>query len=174
MSTEKNHILWKKNKPKEYEELTEWEFFEKIKQEIAPLQESLSKKSITVDEAKSELKKINEWIKWTNLKKEKQQELWSAFDKLTKNLEKNINQNNLQTEFNEIVTLLENLTQWDLATLHWDIQKKQWWNSERPDEVQKGIDMASNNLNQTIDDALHDGSRFVRRVIGPWLKGASS
>jgi hypothetical protein len=155
MSTEKNHILWKKNKPKEYEELTEWEFFEKIKQEIAPLQESLSKKSITVNEAKGELKKINEWIKWTNLKKEKQQELWSAFDKLTKNLEKNINQNNLQTEFNEIVTLLENLTQGDLATLNWDIQKKRW-NSERPDEVQKWIDIASNNLDKTINNAAEE------------------
>jgi hypothetical protein len=44
-------------------ELAENQIFEKIKEDLNPIQENLSEKKITVDEAKSELKKINEWIK---------------------------------------------------------------------------------------------------------------
>jgi len=165
MSVYKSYILWKENKPNKHEELTEWEIFEKIKQEIAPLQESLSTKSITVHEAKSELKRINEWIKWTNLQKEKQQKLWNAFDKLTKNLEKNIDKNNLQTELNEIVTLLENLTQKDLASLKQGIQQsKRQRNSERPDDIQQWIDESSKEFLATIHDASQDQNPVAKKV----------
>ncbi len=44
-------------------ELAENQIFEKIKEDLNPIQENLSEKKITVDEAKSELKRINEWIK---------------------------------------------------------------------------------------------------------------
>ncbi|MBQ2599917.1 hypothetical protein II582_00640 [bacterium] len=44
------------------ENLSEKEIFEKIKEDLSPIQENLSEKKITVDEAKSELKKINEWL----------------------------------------------------------------------------------------------------------------
>jgi hypothetical protein len=44
-------------------ELAENQIFEKIKEDLNPIQENLSEKKITVDEAKNELKKINEWIK---------------------------------------------------------------------------------------------------------------
>jgi hypothetical protein len=53
----------KKNIDKNRKELSESEIFEKIKEEIAPLKKNLSEKSLTVNEAKSELKRINEWIK---------------------------------------------------------------------------------------------------------------
>jgi hypothetical protein len=46
-----------------YVELTENEIFEKIKEDLNPIQENLAEKKITVDEAKSELIKINERIK---------------------------------------------------------------------------------------------------------------
>ena len=82
-----------KNVDNNHEELSQSEIFEKIKQEIAPLQESLSKKSITVQEVKKQLERINEWIKWTNLEKEKQQKLWSVFNKLNQELQETTNEN---------------------------------------------------------------------------------
>ena len=47
-------------------ESSEKQIFEKIKEDLSPIQENLSEKKITVDEARSELKKINEWLQWTN------------------------------------------------------------------------------------------------------------
>jgi hypothetical protein len=45
-----------------YVELTESQIFDKIKKDLNPIQENLAAKKITVDDAKSELKKINEWL----------------------------------------------------------------------------------------------------------------
>jgi hypothetical protein len=47
---------------KNYEELSESQIFEKAKKELTPIQENLIEKKITIDEAKTELKKINEWL----------------------------------------------------------------------------------------------------------------
>jgi hypothetical protein len=45
-----------------YVELTESQIFEKIKEDLNPIQKNLAEKKITINEAKSELKKINEWL----------------------------------------------------------------------------------------------------------------
>ena len=178
MSVEEKHISREENNPQDYEELAEWEILEKIKEGLKSIKNKLlktsetSEKEVAIDEAKNELNKINEWIKWTNLKETKKEELWSAFDKLAQNLEQNINQNNLQTEFNEIMSLLEGLTQRDLASLEWDIlewdiKKKQRRNPERPTDVQKWIDESSDNLRklseQEDDDIVAD---WARRKVG--------
>jgi hypothetical protein len=44
------------------EGLVESQIFKKIKEELTPIQENLAEKKITIDDAKTELKKINEWI----------------------------------------------------------------------------------------------------------------
>jgi hypothetical protein len=49
-------------KSQNYVELTESQIFEKIKNDLNPIQENLAEKKITINEAKSELKKINEWL----------------------------------------------------------------------------------------------------------------
>jgi hypothetical protein len=49
-------------KSQNYMELTENQIFEKIKKDLNPIQENLAEKKITINEAKSELKKINEWL----------------------------------------------------------------------------------------------------------------
>jgi hypothetical protein len=49
-------------KSQNYVELTEGQIFEKIKEELNPIQENLAEKKITINDAKSELKKINEWL----------------------------------------------------------------------------------------------------------------
>jgi len=160
-------------KSQNYVELTESQIFEKIKEDLNPIQEDLAEKKITVEKAKSELKKINEWLQWTKLEQKDKKEIWKAFEKLIK-LEKNIDENTLKDEVDEIINLLEQLTKKDLANLkRWIQQNKQRWNPERPTEVQEWIDIASNNLNQTIDDALHDKNRFVRNIIGPLLEKAN-
>ena len=132
-------------KHQNYIELTESQIFEKIKEDLNPIQENLAEKKITINEAKSELKKINEWLQWTKLEDEDKKEIWTAFEKLI-NLEKNIDENTLKNEVDKIINLVEALTKKDLANLKRWIQHKQRWNPERPPEVQEWIDIASNNL----------------------------
>ena len=152
-----------------YVELTESQIFEKIKEDLNPIQENLAEKKITVDEAKSELKKINEWLQWTKLEQKDKKEIWKAFEKLIK-LEKNIDENTLKDEVEEIVKLVENLTKKDLANLKQGIQQnKQWRSPERPAEVQKWIDIASTDLDSTINDATNDKNPIARK-IGEWMQ----
>lgn len=148
-----------------YVELTEGQIFEKIKEDLNPIQENLSEKKITVDEAKSELKKINEWLQWTKLENKDKKEIWKAFEKLMK-LEKNIDENTLKNEVDEISNLLETLTKKDLANLkQWIKQNKQMRNlQERPREVQKWIKESSNNLASTIDGASQDSNPIARKM----------
>ena len=61
----------KNTETQNYEELSESQIFEKAKEELSPIQENLIEKKITIDEAKTELKKINEWIQWTKLEKKR-------------------------------------------------------------------------------------------------------
>ena len=151
-------------KSQNYVELTESQILEKIKKDLNPIQENLAEQKITVNEAKSELKKINEWLQWTKLENKDKKEIWKAFEKLIK-LEKNIDENTLKNEVDEIIKLVEKLTKKDLANLkRWIQQNKQRRNPERPDEVQEWIDKSSNNLASTINDASKDNNRIARKM----------
>lgn len=156
------------------ENLSEKEIFEKIKEDLSPIQENLSEKKITVDEAKSELKKINEWLQWSKLETKDKKEIWKAFEKLI-NLEKNIDENTLKNEVNEIVQLLETLTKRDLANLkHSVIRSKKFKEIQnRPLEVQEWIQKSSESLVATIDDASND-SNIIARTIGKRMKNLIS
>lgn len=133
-------------KSQNYVELTESQILKKIKEDLNPIQEDLAEKKITVEKAKSELKKINEWLQWTKLEQKDKKEIWKAFEKLIK-LEKNIDENSLKNEVDEIVKLVEQLTQKDLANLkRWIQQNKQRWNPERLPEVQEWINESSDNF----------------------------
>ena len=150
--------------PKNYVELTESQIFEKIKEDLNPIQENLTEKRITVKEAKSELKKINEWIQWTNLETKDKKEIWKALEKLIK-LEKDIDENSLKDEVREIINLVETLTKKDLANLkQWIKQNRLWRNPERPAEVQEWIKESSSNLDQTINDATEDKNPIARKI----------
>lgn len=152
------------NNPQNYVELNEGQIFEKIKKDLNPIQENLTEKKITVDEAKAELTKINERIQWTQLETKNKKEIWKAFEKIM-NLEKNIDENTLKNELKEIVNLLETLTQKDLANLILDInQNKRQRKTERPAEVQQWIEESSNNLASTIHDASHDKNPIARKI----------
>ena len=149
-------------KSQNYIELQERQIFEKIREDLNPIQENLSEKKITVNEAKSELKKINEWLQWTKLENKDKKEIWKAFEKLIK-LEKDIDENTLKNEVDEIVKLVEKLTKKDLANLkRWIQQNKQRRNPERPAEVQEWIDEASDNLDLTIEEAIDDKNIIAR------------
>ena len=156
---------------KKHEELSENQIFEKIKKDLSPIQENLSEKKITVDEAKGELKKINEWLQWTNLEQKNKKEIWKAFEKLIK-LEQNIDENTLKNEVNEIINLLKVLTKSDLAHLQNSIIKN---NSieNRPPEVQEWIKQSSDNLDLTINDAEQDSNPIAKR-IGKAMKWLNS
>ena len=156
------------------ENLSEKEIFEKIKEDLSPIQENLSEKKITVDEAKSELKKINEWLQWSKLETKDKKEIWKAFEKLI-NLEKNIDENTLKNEVNEIVQLLETLTKRDLAKLKHSVIGSKNFNEiqNRPLEVQEWIQKSSESLVATIDDASND-SNIIARTIGKRMKNLIS
>ena len=152
------------NNSQNYIELPESQIFEKIKEDLNPIQENLAEKKITVEKAKYELKKINEWLQWTKLEKKDKKEIWKAFEKLIK-LEKNIDENTLKDEVDEIINLLEQLTKKDLANLkRWIQQNKQRRNPERTTEVQKWIDESANNLASTIYDASQDKNPIARKI----------
>ena len=163
--------LENKKNSQNYIKLTENQIFEKIKKDLSPIQENLSEKKITVDGAKRELKKINEWLQWTNLEQKKKKEVLRAFEKLIK-LEKNIDENSLKNEVNEIINLLEVLTKRDLAHLQNNIIKH---NSieNRPPKVQEWIKQSSNNLDLTINDAEQD-SNPIANWIGKAIKWLNS
>ena len=155
-----------------YVELTENQIFEKIKKDLNPIQENLAEKKITVNEAKSELKKINERIQWTKLEKKDKKEIWNAFDKLI-NLEKNIDESSLKNEVNEIINLLETLTKKDLANLEKNIKQKhttrqseQRYENEtqyltKADEWRKE---SSNNLEKTVHEAAQDQNPWAKKI----------
>ena len=148
-----------------YDKLTENQIFEKIKEDLTPIQESLSEKKITVDEAKNELQKINERLQWSNLEKKDKKEIWKAFEKLI-NLEKNIDETALKDEVNEIINLLETLTKKDLANLKHDVVKYKnlTWIENRPEDVQDWIVKSSSDLNQTINNAAEDKNPVARKI----------
>ena len=146
------------------EGLVESQIFKKIKEELTPIQENLAEKKITIDDAKTELKKINEWIQWTKLEQKDKREIWKVFEKLAK-LEQNVDENALKDEVDEVIKLLENLTRKDLASLKQTIQQTNFqWNFERPIAVQQWIDMASNNLETTIHEASQDRNLIARKI----------
>ena len=146
------------------EGLVESQIFKKIKEELTPIQENLAEKKITIDDAKTELKKINEWIQWTKLEQKDKREIWKVFEKLAK-LEQNVDENALKDEVDEVIKLLENLTRKDLASLKQTIQQTNFqWNFERPVAVQQWIDIASNNLETTIHEASQDRNLIARKI----------
>lgn len=145
-----------------YEELSESQIFEKAKEELNPIQENLIEKKITIDEAKSELKKINEWIQWTKLERKDKKEIWKAFEKLMK-LEKNIDEITLKNEVDEIINLLSIVTKRDLASLKNNIKSNKSLESRSP-EVQDWIEKSSANLDLTIHDATKDKNPIARKI----------
>lgn len=170
---EKN-IPEKWNNNKNYIELTEDQILKRIKEDLTPIQENLSEKKITINEAKSELIKINERLQSTKLEKNDKKEIWKAFDKLIK-LEKNIDENTLKNEVFEIINLLETLTKRDLANLkHSVIKSKNFkWIENRPSNVQQWIKQSSDNLDLTIDEASKD-SNIIANWAGKAMKWLNS
>lgn len=145
-----------------YEGLSESQIFEKAKEELNPIQENLIEKKITIDEAKSELKKINEWIQWTKLERKDKKEIWKAFEKLMK-LEKNIDEITLKNEVDEIINLLSIVTKRDLASLKNNIKSNKNLENRSP-EVQDWIEKSSANLGLTIHDATKDKNPIARKI----------
>lgn len=156
-------ILWKENKAKFNIELSEGEILKRAKKDLIPIQENLTEKKITIDDAKKELQKINEWLQWTNLEQKDKKEIWKAFEKLT-SLEKNIDEETLKNEVDEIINLLETLTKKDLAQLKQDIQRAQDYTRERPKETQEWIKESSKNLASTINDASQDKNPIAQKI----------
>ena len=153
-----------------YVELTESQIFKKIKENLNPIQENLIEQKITVDEAKSELKKINEWLQWTKLEKKDKKEIWEAFEKLTK-LEKDIDENTLKNEVDEIKDLLETLTKKNLKNLKDSVKKHVPWQSEQkhqnesqhPTEADEWRKESSDNFDLTVNEATNDKNPVARK-----------
>ncbi len=153
-------------KKKNYVELTEQQILEQAKDEIAPIQENLAKQQITIDEAKKELQKINERLQTSNLDNNEKNEIWKTFDKLN-NLEKDIEEQTLNEEVENIKNLLEILTNKELNNLKSTI--KNYKINERPIEVQKWINQSSQHFAETINEASQD-KNWIARTIWKWMQ----
>ena len=146
------------------EDLIKNQIFEKIKNELTPIQEDLAEKKITVEEAKTELKKINEWIQWANLEQKDKKEIWKVFENFAK-LEQKVDENVLKDEVDGIIKLLERLIQEDLVALKQIVQWTNFqWNLKRPIEVQQWIQDSLKNLDLTISNASED-----KNMIACWV-----
>ena len=84
--------MWKLEESKKYDKnnlkLSEYQIFEKAKEEIAPIQQNLIEKKITIDEAKQELKKINERLQKSNIEKNDKKEIWKTLKYTQRELSK--------------------------------------------------------------------------------------
>ncbi len=147
-----------------YEKLSERQIFEKIKEDLSPIQENLSEKKITVNEAKTELKKINEWLQWMKIEQKDKKEIWKVFEELIK-LEKNIDENSLESEIIEVMNLVDSVTKRDLENLKRGI--------DRPIKVQEWINKSSKNLDLTINDASEDKNK-IANWVGNLMKRLNS
>ena len=143
------------------ENLSESQILEKAKEELTLIKENLIEKKITIDEAKSELKKFNETIQWTNLEEKNKKEIWKASEKFM-NLEKNIDETMLKEEFDNFMNLLTSATKGDLADLKKKINNNQIEN--RLPEVQDWIEKSSANLDLTIHNATEDKNPIARKI----------
>lgn len=86
------YVARKDKESNNYVELAERQVFEKVKEDIIPIQESLVEKKITIDEAKTELKNINEWLQGSKIEQKAKKDLWDAFDNLNEQLQQTTNQ----------------------------------------------------------------------------------
>lgn len=154
---------WKIDK-KNHINLAENEVLNKAKEGLTTIRENLSEKKITVDEAKREIEKIYEKIKWTNLEQQDKEFFWKPFEKLAK-LERDIDETTLKNEVSETINLLETVVKKDLANLKNSITKPhEIWKNTRPIDVQKWIEQSSENLASTIDDASQDKNPIARKI----------
>ena len=161
-------IMQRNTEIKNHENLSENEIFEKVKEEITPIQENLSEKRITVEKARDDLQKINERIQSSKLEKKDKKEFWKAFEKLTK-LEKNVDEKHLKVEVDKIINLLEIHTKSDLANLEHDVQKIKNQSPERSAEAKEWLKKASQNLEETISSAENDDN-LVASFAGKLMK----
>ena len=165
MPTETNKFDWNKNRPKNYVELTE---AKKIEAELDAIHTKLSEGKITIENAKFELKKINDWLQKKNIDQWYKEKISNAFDKLTSNLDKNIKNLNaekakaeFENEKNGIVNLVHQSTNKQLARLKRSVQHP---TPERPKEVQKWINESSENLVATVNNAAKDDNILARTI----------
>ena len=166
MTTENNKFDWKnKDKPQNYVELTE---SQKIEAELNAIHTKLKNDEITIEKAKSELKKINDWLQKKDIDQWYKEQIATAFDKLTSNLEKNIkkiDQENAKkadiAEIKEIAKLVHQSTNKQLNQLKQSVQHP---TPERPKDVQEWINESSENLVATIHNAKKDTNVVARKI----------
>ena len=157
---EKKFFERKNDAPKNSVELTE---AQTIEAELNAIHNKLKSDEITIENAKLELKKINEWLQKKNIDQWYKEKISSAFDKLANNLEKNIknmDEEKSKSEIKEIANLVHLSTNKQLARLKRSIQPT----SERPIDVQQWIDESSKGLLATIHNAAKDQNPVAKKV----------
>lgn len=154
-----------KDKPQNYVELTE---AQKIESELNAIHTKLTEGKLTIENAKAELKKINDWLQKKDIDQWYKEQISNAFDKLSNNLEKNIqkiDQENAQkaniAEIKEIAKLVQQSTNKQLNQLKQSVQRP---TPERPKDVQKWIKESSENLIATVHNAKNDTNVVARKI----------
>ena len=154
------------------ENLKELDIFKQAKEEIAPIQQNLIDKKITIDEAKQELKSINDKLQLNNIEAEnnKDKENLKLTLKKILELEQDIDENILKEEIWNLIDTLELIIKWELKNLKRNIIKnwqKKWKEislKSRPVDIQEWIEESSDNFVATIEDASKDKNRFAWKI----------
>ena len=155
-----NQLDRKKNKPDNFVELTE---AQKIEAELNAIHNKLKSDEITIEKAKTELKKINEWLQKKDIDQWYKEKISEAFERLTNNLEQNIkrlDEKKSIDEIEEIANLVHQSTQ-RLAQLKRSIQQT---TPERPIDVQQWINESSKKLVATIHNATKDRNKWAEKI----------
>jgi len=158
MAVDKTNIDWYKKSKKVFDKVENKEDFEKIIYELQTIQDSLIDKKTNIDKVRKELQYTQEQIRKFNLDKKDKDNIDKNFEKLYNNNEE-IEINNLNIIFGNIINLLRKHVSDELITLKWSIDPLEG----RPSDVKEWIRRTDMGFRKFFANAAKNESSTIGR-----------
>ncbi len=158
MAVDKTNIDWYKKSKKVFDKVENKEDFEKIIYELQTIQDSLIDKKTNIDKVRKELQYAQEQIRKFNLDKKDKDNIDKNFEKLYNNNEE-IEINNLNIIFGNIINLLRKHVSDELITLKWSIDPLEG----RPSDVKEWIRRTDMGFRKFFANAAKNESSTIGR-----------
>ena len=158
MAVDKTNIDWYKKSKKVFDKVEDKEDFEKIIYELQTIQDSLIDKKTNIDKVRKELQYAQEQIRKFNLDKKDKDNIDKNFEKLYNNNEE-IEINNLNIIFGNIINLLRKHVSDELITLKWSIDPLEG----RPSDVKEWIRRTDMGFRKFFANAAKNESSTIGR-----------
>ena len=158
MAVDKANIDWYKKSKKVFDKVEDKEDFEKIIYELQTIQDSLIDKKTNIDKVRKELQYAQEQIRKFNLDKKDKDNIDKNFEKLYNNNEE-IEINNLNIIFGNIINLLRKHVSDELITLKWSIDPLEG----RPSDVKEWIRRTDMGFRKFFANAAKNESSTIGR-----------